>query len=201
MECYTECKGCLAVERQRVPLLRGTEEKREEVTMKRILLTFMVVALVLAGVYSAHAIHQTQAEGTKIVIPGADAAKLYKFMTLPKPYFERFNLWPGIGKLHAGTNPHSPFLTTYVNDAALASIKEMKEMPDGACIINEEYTADKKLKALTVMYKVKGYNPEAGDWFWVKYDSLNGYVLESGKPESCVSCHGDKKGSDYLFSK
>jgi len=21
----------------------------------------------------------------------------------------------------------------------------------------------------TVMYKVEGYNPDAGDWFWVKY--------------------------------
>ena len=169
--------------------------------MKRTLLAFLVVVLVLVGVYSAYAIHQTQVDGTKPVYPGANAAKLYTFMTQPKPYYERFNLWPGTSKLHAGNDPHSPFLTTYVNDAAFASIKKKKAMPDGACIITEEYAADKKLKALTVMFKVKSYNPEAGDWFWVKYDSLNGYVLESGKIESCISCHGDKKGSDYLFFK
>jgi hypothetical protein len=169
--------------------------------MRRTLLPFLVVVLILGGVYSAHAVHQTQVDGTKTVYPGADAAKLYKFMTLPKPYYERFNLWPGTGKLRAGNDPHSPFLTTYVNDAAFAAIKEMKELPDGACIINEEYAADKKLKVLTVMFKVKGYNPEAGDWLWVKYDSLNGYVLESGKLESCISCHASKKENSYLFSK
>jgi hypothetical protein len=180
--------------------MRDTKKKSEEVNkMRKTLLTFLVIVLVLGGVYVAHAIHQTQVDGTKIVVPGADAAKLYKFMTLPKPYYERFKLWPGTGELHAGNDPHSPFLTTYVNDAALASIKKKNEMPDGACIITEEYAADKKLKALTVMYKVKDYNPEAGDWFWVKYDSLNGYVLESGKLESCISCHGGKKDSDYLF--
>jgi len=169
--------------------------------MRKTLLTFLVIALVLGGVYSAHAIHQTQVEGTKPVVPGADAAKLYTFMTQPKPYYDRFKLWPGTGKLYPGNQPHGSFLTTYVNDVALASIKEMKEMPDGACIINEEYAADKKLKALTVMYKVKGYNPETGDWFWVKYDSLNGYVLESGRVDSCIACHNARKDNDYLFSK
>jgi hypothetical protein len=26
-----------------------------------------------------------------------------------------------------------------------------------------------ELKAITVMYKIKDYNPADGDWFWVKY--------------------------------
>lgn len=28
---------------------------------------------------------------------------------------------------------------------------------------------DKKLAAVTVMYKVKGYNPDAGEIFWMKF--------------------------------
>jgi len=167
--------------------------------MKRTLLFFAVAVLVFGGAYRAHAIHETQVYDAKFAPVGADAEKLYRFITLPKSYTARFKLWPGKGKLHAGKEPHSPFLTTYVDDSAFASMNK-KEMPEGACIISEEYDASKKLKSLNVMYKVKGYNPAAGDWFWVKYDALNGYVKESGKLESCIACHAGKKDNDYLFS-
>jgi len=36
-------------------------------------------------------------------------------------------------------------------------------MADGSIIVMEDYTADKKLEGCTVMYKIKGYNLEAGD--------------------------------------
>lgn len=168
--------------------------------MKKTLLTFLVVALVLGFVFNANAIHDTDA-GTPAVIPGADAAKLYTFMNKPKPYYDRFNLLPGTEKFYPGTQPHGSLLITYVNDAALASIQSMQDMADGSCIINEEYTADKQLTGITVMYKVKGYNPEAGDWFWARYAPPDGYVLASGKVESCITCHDAWKDAHYLFSK
>ena len=166
--------------------------------MKRTLLTFLVVTLVLCGVYSAHAIHETQVEGAKPVDPGADAAKLYTFITQPKPYYERFKLCPGTGRFLASEEPHGSFMTIYLNDPALSSIKNPEGMADGSIIVSENYTGDKKLDSQTVMYKIKGYNPEGGDWFWVKYASDSGYVQESGKGEACITCHGSKKDKDYL---
>ncbi len=36
-------------------------------------------------------------------------------------------------------------------------------MPAGAIVVKENYMPDKKLAAITVMYKVAGYNPEVGN--------------------------------------
>jgi hypothetical protein len=70
-------------------------------------------------------------------------------------------------------------------------------LPDGAIIVKENYSADKKLGALTVMYKVKGYNPQAGDWFWVKY-LPDGKVAVEGKVDACINCHASAKANDYV---
>ena len=39
-------------------------------------------------------------------------------------------------------------------------------------------------------------NPDAGDWFWVKY-APDGKALKEGKPAGCIGCHGAKKDNDY----
>lgn len=56
-----------------------------------------------------------------------------------------------------------------------------------------------KFVALSVMYKIKGYNPEGGDWFWVKY-SPDGKVEASGKVKGCIDCHSKQKDNDYIFT-
>ena len=58
----------------------------------------------------------------------------------------------------------------------------------------------KKLESLSLMYKIKGYNPDAGDWFWVKYSPNDGYVLASGKVDACITCHASKKDNDYIHT-
>ena len=73
-------------------------------------------------------------------------------------------------------------------------------MPYGAIIVKENYGKDKKtLMAITPMYKLKGYNPEAGDWFWVKYDS-SGKVLKAGKVKGCIDCHRTQEDKGWLFT-
>lgn len=134
-------------------------------------------------------------------MPGADAEKLHQYLTKEKPY-TAWNLWPGKGKLYQGTEPHGALLTTYVNDVALKSIKAQKGMADGAIIVKENYMPDKMLAAITVMYKVKGYNPEGGDWFWLKF-APDGKIEVSGKSgmaDMCIGCHAKAKGNDYLFT-
>ncbi|MGO9612351.1 MAG: cytochrome P460 family protein [Dissulfurispiraceae bacterium] len=169
--------------------------------MKKTLVTMLVMGLVLGFAFTASAIHDLLPDGLKVIEPGADAEKLYNYITKPKSYSSSWNLLPGTQQFYSGNQPHGSLLITYVNDAALSSIKSMQEMPFGSCIVNEEYSADKQLTGITVMYKVKDYNPEGGDWFWAKYAPPDGYVVASGKVESCIVCHDAQKDNNYLFSK
>ncbi len=167
-------------------------------TRQKILVITLMVVFVFGFVVAANAIHDIVPSETIVPEPGPDAEKLNEYIIKYNPY-RAWSLWPGKGRLYKGTEPHGSLLTTFVNDNALSSIKKKKGMADGSIIVKENYTADKKFEALTVMYKIKGYNPEAGDWFWVKY-TPDGKTLASGKAEACISCHGKKKDNDYIFT-
>lgn len=74
-------------------------------------------------------------------------------------------------------------------------------MPNGAIVIKENYGKDQEtLMAITPMYKVDGYNPDAGDWFWAKYGP-EGKIMASGKIQGCIDCHKNKKDQDWLFTE
>jgi hypothetical protein len=163
-------------------------------------LSIIIAAWLILGIVpSASAIHETQPAETQVTLPGADAAKLYEYITKSRPY-TAWDIWPGKGKMYKGTQPHGEFLTTYVSDAAMSGIRSKKgAMPDGAIIVKENYGTDKKFAALTVMYKIKGYHASAADWFWAKYDG-SGKVLASGKAEACIKCHEAKKDNDYIYT-
>jgi hypothetical protein len=122
-------------------------------------------------------------------------------------YQTNWSLWPGRGELYEGQEPHGMLLTTYLNDAALAAVEDsMGTMPAGSFVVKENYTPDKTLAAVTVMYKVAGYNPDHNDWFFTKHladgtlDKMpNGMAME-GKLPGCQGCHSAKRDNDYLFT-
>jgi hypothetical protein len=116
-----------------------------------------------------------------------------------KSPYTKWALWPGKGKLSKGTEPHGIYITVYVNDKALESIKKVGGMVDNSIIIKENYNADKRLTSVTVMQKVKGYNPEGGDWFWVRFDP-DSKVTNEGKVAMCIGCHTGAKGNDYIYT-
>jgi hypothetical protein len=111
-----------------------------------------------------------------------------------------WKLWPGKEKLFEGKAPHGALSTIYINKIALDSISEKKDMQDGAMIVKENYSSDKKLTAITVMYKVKDYNPAAGDWVWIKYDP-DFEILSEGKVKECIDCHAEAKDKDYILTE
>jgi len=166
--------------------------------MKRIFTTFAAVFFVLGFGLSANAIHETVPSETQIVLPGPDAEKLNEYIIRNDPY-QAWSMWPGKEKLYKGTEPHGALLTTFVNNTASYSINKKKSLADGSIIVKENYTAEKIFVALTVMYKIKGYNPEGGDWFWVKY-LPDGKVETSGKVKGCINCHSKQKDNDYIFT-
>ena len=128
------------------------------------------------------------------------ARELWNWL-VEQQYAERWSHLPGepAGKYKGGP-PHGAVLQTFVNEAARVALAEGRfPLPDGAVIVKENYDAEGRLYNLAVMHKVKGYNPEGGDWFW-GYFTPEGGVLFEGKPALCVGCHTQKKASDWVFS-
>lgn len=156
--------------------------------------------------------------------PPPDPQALWKYITQVSPYnvlgegnWHFLRGWEG---RKPGRSPHGASLVTYINDVGFrAAQKHKTTMPEHTIVVKENYAPavkgnkqsafwpNAKLAAVTVMYKVKGYNPDANDWYWVKYlpdgsvDQKNNMKL-AGKPQGCISCHamagGDK--NDYLIA-
>ncbi len=80
----------------------------------------------------------------------------------------------------------------------------------GVSIDGVEVNRSKYLKAITVMAKRPGYDPEDKDWFWVKY-APDGTIMKNpkgmklagkvakGMSVGCISCHSSAPGNDFLF--
>lgn len=131
--------------------------------------------------------------------PAKDAlsgATLWSYLQEAK--YSEWEMWPGKEAFYPGTEPHGMLLTTYLNGPALQAATKKTGMPAGAIVVKENYKPDKVLAAVTVMYKVEGYNPEAGDWFWGKYKA-DGAVEKEGPVGGCIKCHGSKADNDYIF--
>jgi hypothetical protein len=166
--------------------------------MKKIMEILVIAGFLLGACALAYAIHEVRPAETQITLPGADGNALYEYIVKADPY-KKWELWPGKGRFYHGREPHGSLLITYLNDSAHYSAKRQKPMSDGAIIVKENYSADKRLVAITVMYKIMGYNPKAGDWFWAKYVP-DGTIERSGKVKGCIDCHSANKDNDYIFS-
>ncbi len=173
--------------------------------MKTVITILLALTLVAGVSVISHAGHdpmiipyETQAMGYKSAMPIPGGGDLRHHLTGHMPY-KKWSLWPGKGKMFEGTEPHGAFITVYVNDIALKSINKSKGMANNSIVLKENYTPGKKLAAITVMYKVKGYDPAGGDWFWVKYDP-DFKVVSEGKVAGCMGCHAEVKGNDYIYT-
>ncbi|MFQ5935909.1 MAG: cytochrome P460 family protein [Acidiferrobacterales bacterium] len=140
------------------------------------------------------------------------AAKLWKAMKKAKLV--------GAGAIqgtpYTGQHPHGAILDTLDSTVKVGG-------KTGAVIVKRNYGGKgvskqavandpgKYLKAVTVMYKRNGYDPENGDWFWVKYKpdgglhtnpkgmKLAGRVAKGAK-KGCIACHKAAPGGDFVFN-
>ena len=128
-------------------------------------------------------------------MPGPDAGALWEYITQGNPY-KTWDFWPDHQGMQPGRAPHGPLHKVFVNDRALNSPKPPVQY--GSIAVKENYGKDKTLKAITVMYKINGYNPNDGDWFWAKY-SPDGKADKFGKPSGCVGCHGTRADNDFIL--
>lgn len=168
-----------------------------EVNMKRTLVYIATGALLLGYIVAAYGIHEIIPSETVVAEPGPNADKLNDYLVRYNPY-RSWSLFPGKGRLYRAEKPLG-LVTTFVNNTAYRSISGQGGMADGSMIVTENYSDDKKFLALFVMYKIKGYNPDGGDWFWAQY-APSGTVKVSGNVKACIECHAARKDNDYIFT-
>ncbi|MEJ2691245.1 MAG: cytochrome P460 family protein [Deltaproteobacteria bacterium] len=160
----------------------------------------IISILIVASVAFTMLITSSLAGENKTELPGKKDGELYQYISKTNPY-TGWQLWPGTHKLYPGKRPHGAFLTNYVNDIALKSLKVGdKKFPPGSIIVKENYNKAKKLVVITAMYKVDGYNPMGGDWYWLKY-TPEGKIEAEGTVTSCIGCHSSMISEDWVFTK
>lgn len=104
-------------------------------------------------------------------------------------------LWAGPSETQGRQSTPCTLHKVFVNETGLKSTSPAVNY--GSILVKENIGKDNQLKAVTVMYKVTGYNPVAGDWFWVNY-GVDGKAAKSGKPAGCISCHSGASDSGYI---
>lgn len=139
-----------------------------------------------------------------LLLPGNSSAELpapvpdavWQYITKISPYTE-WSFWPDHQGMQKGNAPHGPYHKVYVNTPALQSAGPPVQY--GSMLVKENYSKRKVLTDITLMFKVAGYNPRAGDWFWAKY-SPTGEARLFGKVRGCIGCHGGGTDSDYILT-
>lgn len=100
-------------------------------------------------------------------------------------------------------NPHGPVSRTYANEIA---IKDPTNLPVGSILVREDHDDKRKRQSVSILYRVKGYDKERGNWYYLRFNE-NGTVAKgedkkalAGKVASCIECHAKSGGKDYVFS-
>ena len=116
---------------------------------------------------------------------------------------------------YTGQHPHGAILDTIEGQIALNGklhtiIVKRNYGGEGVSLANVANDPPKYLKAVTVMLKRPGYDPDTKDWFWAKFNAdgslatnpkgmmLAGKVAK-GKPKGCIACHTAAPGGDMMF--
>jgi len=132
-------------------------------------------------------------------LPPAEGQAFSDYIFKTDPY-AKWPLWPGMKGMYQGKSPHGKYVRIFVNQLAWEAAKAGKPMPPGAIIVKENYEDEKTLVSLTPMYRVKGYNPAGGDWYWTKL-APDGKALAEGKLKGCLRCHEAVKSTDWVFTR
>ncbi len=154
----------------------------------------LVCAIIFVFALSAPTLQAADAPA----IPEPTGQAVADYITKVSP-FETWGRMPGTTPFRAGKAPHGELQNVYVNDIAMQAINAgTLPMPDGSIIVKDNFNKDKQRMAITIMYKRAGYNPEGGDYFWLRLGPDMKPMVE-GKLAACERCHIPAKSTDYLL--
>ena len=155
--------------------------------MKKLLLAATLLSM---GIVMAMAACTGSEEGK---LPDTTEASMLAYLE-EVDYQANWSLWPDSTEKYPGEDPHGALLTIRMNDAAFNAVGGT--MPEGAIIVKDNHKPNGDLAAITVMYKQEGYDPDNGDWFWLK-NTTDGSDNRAGMLGGCQDCHVD--GVDYVW--
>lgn len=175
---------------------------RKERSVIRIGILFIALALLAVAC-------QAGGDEAEADLPEADASAVMDYVTETSPYTE-WGTWPNDEWNSFNTNlvsgaPHGNVVRIYVNEIALDVADGFDdELPEGSMIVKENYVGNDpespgELDALTIMYKVEGFNAEANDWFWVKAKPDGSQIDAEGAVDGCIGCHSQEGNQDYVL--
>lgn len=100
-------------------------------------------------------------------------------------------------------NPHVDYYChVYVNDLALQPMETGNgTYPEGSLVIKQKFSDQRGIdtELFTVMRKMHdGYDKENGNWEYSIVDASAQTVMSRGRTDSCINCHTDYAGTDYV---
>jgi len=131
---------------------------------------------------------------------GPTAAGLFAMITEADPY-QSWAQFPEAQGAVPSNPPHGAMARIFINVKVQEAMQNFTgSLPDGAIIVKENLGENptEKAQALTVMWKVAGFDPDNNDWFWANV-TPDGQVNAEGKVPGCVNCHGAARANDFVF--
>ena len=128
------------------------------------------------------------------------AAKLFTMITETDPY-EAWAQFPEVEGIIESAAPHGPMARIFINSIVEAALNDFTgRLPVGSVIVKENLgeSTSEKADALTIMWKVEGFDPGNNDWFWTNV-TPSGNVNAEGSIEGCLSCHSGSRDNDFVF--
>ena len=130
-----------------------------------------------------------------------------RYLVRPQTPYTHWTPLPDKAGLRKGASPHGAFVRLYANGVAVA---DPKGLPYGSILVLEDYAEDQKTRTgINILYRVRGYDPKNGDWYWMKYNEDGTVVRTSpeegsrpiaGRVLGCIECHRKAAGNDFVFS-
>jgi cytochrome c553 len=173
-------------------------------------LTVLGLGLLVASFAMFNWSHSTAAVAQEPELPNADGQAIMNYILTENSYQDwgswTPDRWTDFGAYLQSGAPHGNTVRIFVNDVAqeaAAADGFDGVLPSGSLVVKENYTGTPEepgdLAAITVMYKVKDFNPDASDWFWVKASGDGSSIDAEGAVESCINCHSQDGNADYLL--
>ena len=137
------------------------------------------------------------------------ADTLWRFIVRPQSPYTKWDTLPAgnAERRPADEQVHGPNPKVYANPTAM---QDPAAPPHGSILVIEDYADSGKTRnSISIMYRVKGTDPEHNDWYWMRYlpdgslataDAASGAKPIVGKVKSCIDCHENAWGKDLVFT-
>ncbi|MBN1678856.1 MAG: hypothetical protein JW966_01100 [Anaerolineae bacterium] len=140
-------------------------------------------------------------------LPPPTAAGVWDYITTQNPY-TAWGTWPAdrwtdFEGVFESAMPYSTTVRLFVNAIALDAAHVDSTLPAGSMLVLESYggpvDAPGDMASISVMFKVPGYDPANGDWFWLQTSPDGADVAFEGREPLCSGCHSQPGHVDRML--